>query len=311
MTALDVPSVPEDKMSRCLLLVLGLVALFFSESAAVDVIATQNDSPSDGVCQCHSNVTVNIPPCVCSGLAETLEENRKLTEEIRRMVEPDCSPQNPTPAAHIRVEGVRWTRFWWYNPSNGWPSSESDVLGVPYEACQYNASYCFGRLPGGLRESDAELLAVDSAGTVYRWKFDPSNPTAHAAWNAFYHHRDQRITHSRAWDPHVIAGPTPNVQQDSFTYRLQNGVRSLLLDDDGCDCYSTLSFGHGLCGSSFSTTYGPAGRFGVDLLYDTYCQTPDPKRGLTLYFRDDDDCDKAACPYGRYCVDRVNSYLCV
>ena len=92
------PSVPENNMSRSLLLVLeaGLLALFFSEIAAIDVNATHNHSPSDEVCQCHSNVTVNIPPCVYSGLAETLEENRKLKEEIRRMVEPDCSPQNPT-----------------------------------------------------------------------------------------------------------------------------------------------------------------------------------------------------------------------
>ena len=122
-------------------------------------------------------------------------------------------------SAHIRVEGVRWTRFWWYNPINGWPSSEADVLGgklyctmaflinitqvcyiyiasyyykytatctgklcsiipynyfidrantVPYGACRSNATYCFGRLPGGLRESDAELLAIDSAATIYR-----------------------------------------------------------------------------------------------------------------------------------------------
>ena len=68
-------------------------------------------------------------------------------------------------------------------------------------------------------------------------------------------------------------------------FRLQNGVRSLLLDDDNCDCYSTLSMGHGMCGTGFSTSYGPSGRFGVDVLYDTYCQTPDPKRGLTLYFK--------------------------
>ena len=81
------------------------------------------------------------------------------------------------------------------------------------------------------------------------------------------------------------AGPTPNAQQDSFMYRVQNGVRSLLLDDDNCDCLTTLSMGHGMCNSGFSTSFGPSGRFGVDLLYDTYCQTPDPKRGLTLYFR--------------------------
>lgn len=83
---------------------------------------------------------------------------------------------------------------------------------------------------------------------------------------------------------HLI-GPFPNVPQDSFMYRVQNRVRSFLLDDDNCDCYSTLSMGHGMCGTGFSTSHGPSGRFGVDLLYDTYCQTPDPKHGLSLYFR--------------------------
>lgn len=83
---------------------------------------------------------------------------------------------------------------------------------------------------------------------------------------------------------HVI-GPHPNRVQDSFMYRSQNGVRSVLLDDDNCDCLSTLSMGHGMCNSGFSTSYGPAQRFGVDVLYDTHCQTPDPKHGLSLYFR--------------------------
>ena len=84
---------------------------------------------------------------------------------------------------------------------------------------------------------------------------------------------------------HSLLGPSPNRSQGSFMYRVQNGVRSLLLDDDNCDCYSTLSMGHGMCLSEFSTSYGPSGRFGVDLLYDTHCQTPDPKHSLSLYFR--------------------------
>ena len=29
-------------------------------------------------------------------------------------------------------------------------------------------------------------------------------------------------------------------------YRDQNGIRSLMLDDDGCDCHSTLSMGHAM-----------------------------------------------------------------
>ena len=37
---------------------------------------------------------------------------------------------------------------------------------VPYGACDTNASYCFGRLPGALDEADAELLACDSSGNI-------------------------------------------------------------------------------------------------------------------------------------------------
>ena len=40
---------------------------------------------------------------------------------------------------------------------------------VPYGACSASESYCFGRLPGALEEGDSELLAIDSAGTVYRF----------------------------------------------------------------------------------------------------------------------------------------------
>ena len=68
-------------------------------------------------------------------------------------------------------------------------------------------------------------------------------------------------------------------------YRTEHGVASLLLDDDNCDCLSTLSLGHGMCKAGFSTVYGPENRFGVDLLYDSACQTPSPDKGLTLYFR--------------------------
>ncbi len=68
-------------------------------------------------------------------------------------------------------------------------------------------------------------------------------------------------------------------------YRVQYGVKSVLMDDDNCDCYTTLSMGHGMCRTGFSTKYGPASRFGVDLLHDPKCETPNQKNGLTLYFK--------------------------
>ena len=63
-------------------------------------------------------------------------------------------------------------------------------------------------------------------------------------------------------------------------YRTENGVASIMLDDDNCDWYTTLSIGHGMCGSSS----GHSGIYGVDLLFDEK-GSPSPGYGLTLYFR--------------------------
>ena len=70
-------------------------------------------------------------------------------------------------------------------------------------------------------------------------------------------------------------------------YRVEQGIASILLDDDNCDCISSLNIGHGMCGSTFSSTYINAGAkvYGVDLLSDTACHSPSPNNGLTLYFK--------------------------
>ena len=68
-------------------------------------------------------------------------------------------------------------------------------------------------------------------------------------------------------------------------YRMEHGVTSLLLDDDNCDCKTSLNLGHGMCLAGHSTSYGPENRFGVDLLYDPGCQAPTPDNGLTLFFK--------------------------
>lgn len=83
----------------------------------------------------------------------------------------------------------------------------------------------------------------------------------------------------------MLSGKKPKAVQDSFMYREQNGVRSLLLDDDNCDCLSTLNLGHGMCLSSHKTKYSKANIFGVDALYDPSCHGPVPGIGLTLYYR--------------------------
>ncbi len=88
----------------------------------------------------------------------------------------------------------------------------------------------------------------------------------------------------------MLEGLQPVANQNSFMYREQNGVRSVMLDDDNCDCYTTLSLGHGMCAQSHRANISPADQFGVDTLYEASCvfgvqNGPHPGVGLTLYFR--------------------------
>ena len=84
----------------------------------------------------------------------------------------------------------------------------------------------------------------------YKWRFNSSNDVAHAVWRAFHDHQltyYQDVLNRQEWAPDVLSGNSPGRAQDSFMYREQNGIRSILLDDDNCYCYSSLSFGHGMC----------------------------------------------------------------
>ena len=76
--------------------------------------------------------------------------------------------------------------------------------------------------------------------------------------------------------------------QDSFMYRDQFGLKSVLLDDDNCDCLSTLSLGSGMCSGGQSTSYGPEREFGVDNLDDPWCETPKPTKSVSLYYYADE-----------------------
>ena len=90
---------------------------------------------------------------------------------------------------HLSEYGGHWTAFWWWTPGATWPTHENDVLKHPYGTCSQYDYYCFQRLPTWTQENFTELLAIDSRGTVYQWKFDSSNPTAHAAWIALHDHK--------------------------------------------------------------------------------------------------------------------------
>ncbi|CAH3017252.1 unnamed protein product [Porites evermanni] len=103
------------------------------------------------------------------------------------------------------------------------------------------------------------MLAVDSENTVYKWQFNSSNDVAHAVRRAFHDHQHtyyQEVVNRQEWAPDVLSGNSPEKAQDSFMYRDQNGIRSILLDDDNCNCFSSLSFGRGMCyddGRDYST----------------------------------------------------------
>ena len=126
-------------------------------------------------------------------------------------------------------------------------------------------------------------------GNAYKWKFDAGNPTSNAVWRAFHDHAETpagAVKNNKVWNPEVMAGSiSPKARdQDSFMYREQFGVKSVILDDDNCDCLSTLSMGSGMCLQGQETRYGPARVFGVDNLDDPGCETPEPSKSLSLYF---------------------------
>ena len=95
------------------------------------------------------------------------------------------------------------------------------MLKNAYGTCKPGDLYCFQRLPTWAEEDSTELLAIDSEGTVYQWKFDSKNPTAHAVWQALHDHQETasgKIVHNQAWDPTTLEGKKPKATQDSFMY---------------------------------------------------------------------------------------------
>ena len=215
-----------------------------------------------------------------------------LFQNLKELTEA-CAYPKPLGSDYKVLEkfGHKWRRFWWWNGQETWPKDETDVLGTPFGDCRSDATYCFGRLPRNLHEDQTSLLAIDGKGNIFRWDFDHSIPAAHAASRAFRDHRMtmvNEVKNKRAWNPEVLEGKRgkAGVGQDSFMYREQFGVKSVLLDDDNCDCYSTLSMGSGMCLAAHSTKYSQAHVFGVDTLDDPACQGPIPKNKLELYFNE-------------------------
>lgn len=187
------------------------------------------------------------------------------------------------------ADGGGWHRFWWYLGS-GWPSGETGAFAHPYGTFSQSSPYGFQRLPEGLTKSNIELLAKDGDGNVYKWDFANASSTAQRVWDSMTAGTQGAWAEGGAFNPTVIAGSFHGAQQDSWQYRVSEGFASFLLDDDTCDCYSTLNAGHAMCGGSgWDQTYAqPDGaylRYGVDTLNDGGCLGPIPSRRLELFYR--------------------------
>jgi hypothetical protein len=187
------------------------------------------------------------------------------------------------------ADGGGWHRFWWYLGA-GWPTGETGAFAHPYGTFSQSSPYGFQRLPQGLTQSEVELLAKDGDGNIYKWDFGNTGTTALAVWNSMHAGTTGVFANGDAFNPTVIAGSFHGSTQDSWQYRVSEGFTSFLLDDDTCDCYSTLNAGHAMCGGSgWDQNYAqPAGaylRYGVDTLNDGGCLGPLPSRRLELFYR--------------------------
>lgn len=189
----------------------------------------------------------------------------------------------------MTTDGGGWTKFWWYN-GKGWPATTA-ALASPFGTYNQGNDWGFQRLPGYLTKSNTELLAKDGAGNVYKWDFANSSTTAQRVWNSLTNGTQGAWANEGTFNPTVLSGSGYTGDQDSWQYRSSEGVTSFLLDDDTCDCNSTLNAGHAMCGSSgwdqtYAQPYNAYLRYGVDILAGGGCNGPLPTNSLELYFRE-------------------------
>ena len=60
------------------------------DATPAEVISSES---SDGYCRCHTELKLSVPPCVCTGMTEALEEVIRLKAEIRELRD-KCSTVN-------------------------------------------------------------------------------------------------------------------------------------------------------------------------------------------------------------------------
>ena len=205
--------------------------------------------------------------------------------------------------------GLGWEEFWTH--SNGY-SRRSDMLAIGHEKgktncvdkkdytgadegyttegmkMKYKEGICYGRMPTSADIDRTQLLAIDNHGNAFMWQFTHLSNTAKRMWKSMtvgWNGGRGRWANGQNFNPKkVFFGKFKGVSQDSWQYSDQcGGIRSFALDDDTCYCLTTIEAGKPMCGSGCG-----ANVYGVDKLYDEYCQQNQNEKnnGLTMYWRD-------------------------
>jgi len=215
-----------------------------------------------------------------------------IIKHYNRALDPAEIQQNYKAHQYRFEQNGEWNKFWWYDGEilGEWPHNKTDVLQHSYGEIPEGAFYGFQKLPESVQKINTELLAKDGDGNIYKWDFNHSSNTSRLVWNSLKYGTEGRWGNQGTWNPTVIKGAFHGTAQDSWQYREEHGVKSFLLDDDTCDCKSTLNAGHAMCGGSWNQTYAqPAGaeyRYGVDTLNDGGCLGPLPTRKLEMFYRE-------------------------
>lgn len=243
----------------------------------------------DDNCYCHTSIEYGQQAC------NNNDYNRFGVEVMDRSCSESSSMQksifmfyrNNSQAPNHRF-GTGWEKFWHFTRQQ---AQVNDMLGMAYGECymsatrgdgtRYTPAVCPGKMPSGLNINQVEMLAVDSTGDAYRWRFNQNIASSFRAFNSFTRGVEGRWIGGASWNPVQQWGSgRASEAQDAWAYRDACGVKSFALDDDTCYCRTSLEAGKAMCGTGCNNNYG------VDRLRDRGCQQPRNNAfNLALYFR--------------------------
>lgn len=242
----------------------------------------------DDNCYCHTSIEYGKQTCTGSSSTrfgvEVMDRGCTQSASLEKSI--FMFYRNNSEVSNHRF-GVGWEKFWHFTRSQ---PQVSDMLGMAYGECymsartsagvRYTPAVCPGRMPRGLNMNQVELLAVDSMGDAYRWRFSSGTQASVRAFNSFTQGSEGRWTGGRSWNPVQQWGGRSGAVQDAWAYRMACGVKSFALDDDNCYCQTSLEAGKSMCVSNCNNNYG------VDRLRDNGCQQPrNDAYSMSLYFR--------------------------